>query len=174
MVKPKLARIAFAVAVGAMTLLIGCLPEISLPGEDEVLTPEPDTTQDQDVVTPGVTQDQVLFGQSVDFGEIGTSLQIGIEAAFNEINSRGGVNGRKLSLITLDDDYDPAKALRNVDRFIEEDQVFAILGSARHSNSPRRFTDSGRAGNPGYRRIHGRGIPKGWRAGQRGKPSCLL
>ena len=130
MVKPKLARIMFAVAVGAVMLLIGCLPEIGLPGEDEVQTPVPDETQEQAVQTPGVTSDQVLFGQSVDFGEIGTSLQIGIEAAFNEINSRGGVNGRKLSLITLDDDYDPAKALRNTDRFIEDDQVFAILGSA--------------------------------------------
>ena len=92
MVKPKLARIVFAVAVGAVMLLVGCLPEISLPGEDEVATPVPDETQEQAAQTPGVTSDQVLFGQSVDFGEIGTSLQIGIEAAFNEINSRGGVN----------------------------------------------------------------------------------
>lgn len=130
MVKPKLARIAFAVSVGAVALLAGCLPEISLPGEDEVSAPEPDTTQDQTVETPGVTRDQVVFGQSVRFNEIGTGLQIGIEAAFNEINSRGGVNGRKLSLITLDDDYDPAKALRNIDRFIEQDQIFAILGSS--------------------------------------------
>ena len=130
MVKPKLARIVFAVSVGAVTLLVGCLPEISLPGEDEVPTPEPDATQDQTVETPGVTHDQVVFGQSIRFEEVGTGLQTGIEAAFNEINSRGGVNGRKLSIITLDDDYDPAKALRNIDRFIEQDQVFAILASS--------------------------------------------
>ncbi len=130
MVNPKLARIAFAVAVGAVALLGACLPEIGILEQPEVSTPEPEETQDQTTETPGVTRDQVVFGQSVDFGEIGTSLQIGIEAAFNEINSRGGVNGRKFSLITLDDDYEPAKALSNIDRFIEQDQVFAILGSA--------------------------------------------
>ncbi len=130
MVNPKLARIAFVVAFGAVALLGACLPEIGLLEQSEVSTPEPEATPDQTVETPGVTRDQVVFGQSVDFGEVGTSLQIGIEAAFNEINSRGGVNGRKLSLITLDDDYDPAKALGNIDRFIEQEQVFAILGSA--------------------------------------------
>ena len=130
MATPTLARVIFAAAVGAAALLGGCIPEIGLPGESDTPTPEPVATPDQIVNSPGVTRDQVVFGQSVDFGEIGTSLQIGIEAAFNEINSRGGVSGRKLSLITLDDDYDPAKALRNIDHFIEHEDIFAILGSA--------------------------------------------
>ena len=130
MLSPKLARVVFVIAVGATMLLGGCLPGIGLPGQSEDPTPEPVPTPAPISGTPGVTSDQVVFGQSVDFGEIGTSLQMGIEAAFNEINSRGGVNGRKLSLITLGDDYEPAKAIRNTVRFIEDEQVFAILGSA--------------------------------------------
>ena len=130
MLSPKLARVVFVIAVGATMLLGGCLPEIAIPGQSEDPTPEPVPTPAPISGTPGVTSDQVVFGQSVDFGEIGTSLQMGIETAFNEINSRGGVAGRKLSLITLDDDYEPAKAIRNTERFIEDEQVFAILGSS--------------------------------------------
>ena len=130
MLSPKLARVVFVIAVGATMLLGGCLPEIGLSGQSEDPATGPVPTTAPISGTPGVTSDQVVFGQSVDFGEIGTSLQMGIEAAFNEINSRGGVNGRKLSLITLGDDYEPAKAIRNTERFIEDEQVFAILGSA--------------------------------------------
>ena len=130
MFSPKLARVVFVTAVGALTLMGGCLPEIGLPGQAEDPTPEPTAPPVAAPDNPGVTSNQVVFGQSVDFGEIGTSLQIGIDAAFNEINSRGGVNGRKLTLITLDDDYEPAKAIRNTERFIDDEEVFAILGSA--------------------------------------------
>ncbi len=132
MVNPNLPRAIALVAVGSLFLIIACLPDIGIGDSTDTQTPTPIpvVVQQEAMLTPGVTDDHVVFGQSVDFGEIGTSLRIGIEAAFNEANSTGGVAGRKLSLISLDDDYDPAKALRNTDRLIDREEVFAILGSS--------------------------------------------
>ncbi len=129
MLNPKLVGIVSATAVVAVSLLAGCLPDLELPGRSQDPTPEPVVPSTPIPGTPGVTKDHILFGQSVDFTEIGAGLQAGIEAAFNEVNSHGGVNGRRLSLMTLDDDYEPAKAIRNTERFIEKENVFAILGS---------------------------------------------
>ncbi len=128
MVSPKLTRLPVITALSAMVLIAGCSwfgggGDPNGPGET---TPVPTPAQ----TSPGVTGDSITFGQSVDFGEIGTNLQIGIEAAFHEVNTGGGVNGRQFRLITLDDDYDPAKAIRNTERLINDDQVFALLASA--------------------------------------------
>ena len=93
-----------------------------------VATPTPVAMVNQG--TPGVTADEIVFGQSTDFAEIGLNLQLGIQAAFREVNAKGGVNGRTLRLITLDDDYEAAKAIENTVKLIEDEGVFAILGSA--------------------------------------------
>lgn len=80
----------------------------------------------------GVSDDRVLFGQSAAFSgpaqELGTNMRLGIEAAFNEINEAGGVHGRILKLVTLDDAYEPEAAVTNTLRLIEEENVFALIG----------------------------------------------
>ena len=80
----------------------------------------------------GVSDDHVLFGQSAAFSgpaqELGTNMRLGIEAAFNEINEGGGVHGRILKLVTLDDAYEPEAAVANTLRLIEEENVFALIG----------------------------------------------
>jgi ABC-type branched-subunit amino acid transport system substrate-binding protein len=80
----------------------------------------------------GVSDDRVLFGQSAAFSgpaqELGTNMRLGIEAAFNEINTAGGVHGRVLELVTLDDAYEPEAAVNNTLRLIEEENVFALIG----------------------------------------------
>lgn len=125
----RLARILLPLAIAVFVLLSGCLNSVSS-GEDPVSvnTPTPVATSNQG--TPGVTRDEILFGQSTDFAEIGLNLQLGIQAAFREVNAKGGVNGRTFRLITLDDDYEAAKAIKNTVRLIEDEEVFAILGSA--------------------------------------------
>ena len=82
---------------------------------------------------PGVTEDRVLFGQSAAFSgpaqALGRGMQLGIRAAFEERNRAGGVHGRMLELLSLDDTYEPEAAIANTRRLIEEEQVFALVGA---------------------------------------------
>lgn len=81
----------------------------------------------------GVSDDRILFGQSAAFsgpaGELGTDFRLGVQAAFREVNVRGGVHGRKLELVSLDDAYEPAAAIANTRRLIETERVFALIGA---------------------------------------------
>lgn len=81
----------------------------------------------------GVFDHQVLFGQSAAFSgpaqDLGRNLRLGIEAAFEEVNRRGGVHGRRLVLRSLDDGYEPEAAITNTRRLIVEDGVFALIGA---------------------------------------------
>ena len=81
---------------------------------------------------PGVFEDLILFGQSAAFEgpaqELGRSMQAGILAAFKEINDQGGVHGRRLELRSLNDSYEPDKAIANTRQLIEEG-VFALIGA---------------------------------------------
>ena len=52
----------------------------------------------------------------------------GIVAAFFEANAQGGINNRKLELLNLDDQGDPAKAGENTRKLIEDSNVLAFLG----------------------------------------------
>jgi ABC-type branched-subunit amino acid transport system substrate-binding protein len=60
---------------------------------------------------------------------LGRHMKAGIEAYFTRVNSAGGVHGRMLRLIALDDGYEPARAGANVRKLIDEEHVFAILGN---------------------------------------------
>ena len=81
----------------------------------------------------GVSDQRILFGQSAAFSgparELGKNLRIGIEAAFQEANAQGGVHGRRLGLLSLDDAYEPEAAIANTRRLIEQEEVFALIGA---------------------------------------------
>ena len=85
-----------------------------------------------DVPVPGVSEARILFGQSAAFsgpaGELGRNMRLGIEAAFHEANG-GGVHGRRLELVSLDDAYEPEAAIANTFQLIEQEQVFALIGA---------------------------------------------
>ena len=114
--------------------LVGCnggateLPTPTPQQEKATATPTP-----VDTGTPGVTDDQVLFGQSAAFSgpaeELGTNMRLGIRAAFHEANQAGGVHGRSLDLISLDDSYEPEKAVTNTLQLIEDERVFMLMGA---------------------------------------------
>ena len=82
--------------------------------------------------TPGVSPDRILFGQSAALtgpaAALGQGMRLGIQAAFAEINRRGGVHGRRLDLISLDDGYEPEAALVNTRQLLQEENVFALIG----------------------------------------------
>jgi ABC-type branched-subunit amino acid transport system substrate-binding protein len=80
----------------------------------------------------GVTADKVVLGQSVALtgpaAELGIQMRNGARAYFDHVNAQGGVHGRRIELITLDDGYEPARTVPNTKRLIEQDKVFALFG----------------------------------------------
>jgi len=80
----------------------------------------------------GVTDTQVLLGQSVALTgpaqQLGLDMQTGAKLYFDYVNGRGGVNGRKIALKTLDDGYEPPRAVANTKQLINDDKVFALFG----------------------------------------------
>jgi len=80
----------------------------------------------------GVSNDKVIVGQSVALtgpaAQLGIQMRNGIKAYFDEVNAKGGVNGRKLELVTLDDGYEPARTVPNTKELIEKHRVFALIG----------------------------------------------
>jgi len=79
--------------------------------------------------TPGVTENEILIGScSALEGPshfLGTETVAGAKAYFAMINDAGGVDGRKLKLISYDDSYDPAKTEACFNRLMEQ-KVFAL------------------------------------------------
>ena len=89
--------------------------------------------------SPGVSSDKIVFGQSAALdgpaGALGKGMREGLMAAFNEANAKGGVNGRKLELISLDDGYEPKRAIDNTKKLIGEDNVCYEVDYP-HSDAP--------------------------------------
>jgi ABC-type branched-subunit amino acid transport system substrate-binding protein len=81
----------------------------------------------------GVSADKVVFGQAAALdgpaSALGQGMKIGLEAAFAEANKAGGVKGRKLELKSVDDGYEPTKAIEAVKKLLEDDKVFALAGA---------------------------------------------
>ena len=80
----------------------------------------------------GVAADTIVFGQAAVLegpaSALGQGMRAGIGAAFAEVNKKGGVNGRKLELRSVDDGYEPDRAIAMTKKLIEEDKVFALIG----------------------------------------------
>jgi ABC-type branched-subunit amino acid transport system substrate-binding protein len=80
--------------------------------------------------TPGVTDAEIKLGQTMPYsgpasayGAIGKAEL----AYFQMINDQGGINGRKVNLISLDDAYSPPRAVEQVRKLVEEEQVLALF-----------------------------------------------
>jgi branched-chain amino acid transport system substrate-binding protein len=84
----------------------------------------------------GVTDTEIKIGQSAPFsGPASAYSKISTAESdyFKMINDQGGINGRKLNLIAIDDGYSPPKTIEVVRRLIEEEQVailFQTIGTA--------------------------------------------
>ncbi len=85
---------------------------------------------------PGVTDGSIKIGNTMPYsGPVSALGNVGkiISAYFAMINERGGVNGRKLDMISLDDGFAPPKTVEAVKRLVENDEVsfiFATMGTA--------------------------------------------
>ena len=123
----------FALALAAPALLTGCTLFEELDVTETPPTAIPSPTPTVDPTEPGVSDDHVLFGQSAAFSgpaqELGTEMRLGIRVAFHEANKNGGVYGRELELVSLDDAYEPEMAIANTLELINERKVFALIGA---------------------------------------------
>ena len=121
-------------AVVATVLLAAC----STNGEtrevpDVSATVPPGPSAESETESLGLSEEHILFGQSAALSgpakELGRNMRLGILAAFDEVNARGGVNGRVLELQSLDDAYEPEDAIVMTRHLIEQEQVFALIGA---------------------------------------------
>lgn len=80
----------------------------------------------------GVAADAITLGQSASLtgpmGELGAEMKAGAEAYFNAVNEAGGVNGRKINLLSLDDAGAPDRTKANTMKLINDEKVFALFG----------------------------------------------
>src|SRR5512136_1783601 len=81
---------------------------------------------------PGVTDTEILLGQTMPYS--GPASAYGTygraqAAFFRMINERGGVNGRKIELLSLDDGYSPPRTVEQTRKLVEQEQVLAIFSS---------------------------------------------
>lgn len=87
---------------------------------------------------PGVTDKAILLGQSAVFSgpvaETGNNYRRGIELYFAQANKAGGINGRQLQLVALDDAYDPKRTVENTRALIDDKKVFALIGYVATAN----------------------------------------
>ncbi|HYH23094.1 MAG TPA: ABC transporter substrate-binding protein [Azospirillum sp.] len=87
---------------------------------------------------PGVTDTEIRIGDvNILTGPasfIGQAVSVGSKVAAREINDRGGINGRKIVILTEDDGYVPARSFQAAKKLIEVDQVFALNGTSGTAN----------------------------------------
>jgi len=80
----------------------------------------------------GVTDTTITIGQSAAFSgpaaQLGEAIRDGAQVYFDQVNSQGGVHGRKIKLISLDDGAEPYPAICNTRKLIDEHKVFALFG----------------------------------------------
>ena len=87
---------------------------------------------------PGVNSTTITIGGTVPitgpaalFGSVGR----GADAYFKYVNAHGGVNGRKIKYLYLDDAYDPSRTVQLTRQLVEQDHVFAIFNSVGTDNN---------------------------------------
>ncbi len=89
--------------------------------------------------TQNAAGDTILVGEVGSMtgseGTFGTSTHNGIDLAFKQINAKGGVKGKKLALISMDDQGKPEEAATAVTKLITQNKVAAILGEVASSRS---------------------------------------
>ena len=80
----------------------------------------------------GVSDTEIVLGSSaVLSGPLGSQIKVvhnGAALAFDAINEQGGVGGRKIKLVALDDELKPEKAVENYGKLLNDHRVFAFFG----------------------------------------------
>lgn len=80
----------------------------------------------------GVTAKEILLGQSCALTgpaqALGQGMRAGLLAYFAKVNADGGIDGRRVRLMSKDDGYEPDRAIKNTRELIQKDKVFLLIG----------------------------------------------
>jgi len=80
----------------------------------------------------GVTKDTIYIANSAAtsgaYAGVGLPFLAGINGYLEMVNSQGGIDGRQIKFLHQDDEFDPAKGLAALEKFVEDEKVFAIVG----------------------------------------------
>src|SRR5438445_7399795 len=80
---------------------------------------------------PGVTDSTVTVGMSAPFSGpdagFGTALKAGAETYLRYVNENGGIHGRKIQLLALDDAEDPSRTVANTKKMTDDGSVLALM-----------------------------------------------
>jgi branched-chain amino acid transport system substrate-binding protein len=82
--------------------------------------------------TPGVTKTKIVIGGTFPFtgkASLYKTIPLAEQAYYAYVNAHGGVFHRKITDITLDDQYDPSQTGPQTTKLVEQDHVFAVVGS---------------------------------------------
>lgn len=100
----------------------------------------------------GVTDKEIRIGManalSGPASGLGVDLKAGADAFLSRVNAAGGVNGRKIVLVSKDDGYEPEKTAAATKALIEQDKVFALFGYVGTPTSAAAVPLASRAGVP--------------------------
>ncbi len=117
---------ALAVAVGE---LVGEKAGEELPPAGPTLSPSTPPRR----MPAGVTDTEVTFGMAAPLSgpskELGRQMKLGLETAFAAVNAEGGIHGRAVRLVTVDDGYEPTRTREAVRQLAEEKGVFGFVGN---------------------------------------------
>ena len=111
-----LRRLATLAAAGMLTLACGAQQ----------------SGQQQAKTDPGVTKDTITIGGTYPLSGSATAyaaVAVGSNAYFQYINSKGGINGRKINYIVVDDGYLPANTPAKTKELVEQDKIFFSYGN---------------------------------------------
>ena len=80
----------------------------------------------------GVYDDKIVIANSATtsgaYGAIGLPFLAGIRGYLDMVNSQGGIDGRTIEFLNEDDEFNAEKGLAALEKFVEQDEVFAIVG----------------------------------------------
>ncbi|RJQ61362.1 MAG: leucine-, isoleucine-, valine-, threonine-, and alanine-binding protein [Desulfobacteraceae bacterium] len=83
-------------------------------------------------VENGVSGEEVVLGMSNALSgpasALGQGIKKGAMAYFDKVNGAGGIHGRRIKVISYDDQYEPKIAVANTEKLIDQDRVFALFG----------------------------------------------
>ena len=117
------------VAAAALLLLAGCAEstEDDGPSASNTTAAPGDTSEPTTRTTRGVTDDTIKVGGNV-YDLYYGDARIGVEARLKEVNDAGGVHGRQIEVVEIiDDNNEATKSQENVQRLVEQEEVFALL-----------------------------------------------
>lgn len=119
------------VGVAALAMLVTVAVLLSPPAQraddavEKLLAPPPGVR--------GVRDGEIVLGMASVFSganrELGRAMRTGVEAAFRTVNDEGGVHGRTLRLVAVDDGYEPSRTGPAMRELVEKDGVFAVVGN---------------------------------------------